>query len=121
MINSYKDLIVWQRGIELVVAIYELTENFPREEIYGLTSQLRRCAVSIPSNIAEGRFRGTKKDYLQFLRIAYGSGAEVGTQIEIAKRLKITKHLDYFQVESLLEEVMKMLNVMIRKMNPAID
>jgi four helix bundle protein len=118
MISSYKDLIVWQRAIELVVEIYKLTEDFPKEEIYGLTAQMRRSAVSIPSNIAEGRFRGTKKDYLQFLRIAYGSGAEIETQIEISKRLPKTKDLDYSKADSLLEEIMKMLNVIIRKFNP---
>ncbi len=100
------------------MAVYELTEEFPREEIYGLTSQMRRSAVSIPSNIAEGRFRGMKKDYLQFLRISYGSGAELETQIEIAKRLPKTRNLNYLKADSLLEEVMKMLNVMIRKLNP---
>jgi four helix bundle protein len=115
-INSYKDLIVWQRAIELVVAIYELTENFPKEEIYGLTSQIRRSAVSIPSNIAEGRFRGTKKDFSQL--ISYGSGAELETQIEIAKKLQKTKTLNYELVDSLLLEVMKMLNAMIKKLNP---
>jgi len=114
---SYKDLIVWQRSIELVIAVYELTEDFPKEELYGLTSQMRRAAVSIPSNIAEGRFRGTKKDFLQFLRIAYSSGAELETQLEIAKRLRQTKDFDYSKVDSLLLEVMKMLNTMIRKFN----
>ena len=117
VIHSYKDLIVWQRSMELVVALYELTEKYPKEEIYGLTSQTRRSGVSIPSNIAEGRYRGTKKDYLQFLRIAYGSGAELETQIEIAKRLTTTKNLDFITVDSLLEEVMKMLNKMIRNFN----
>ena len=116
MIHSYKDLIVWQRAMELVTAVYELTEIFPREEMYGLTSQIRRSAVSIPSNIAEGRVRGTAKEYLQFLRIAYGSGAELETQIEIAKRLKNTKHLDYQVTDDLLLEVMKMLNSMISKL-----
>lgn len=104
--------------MDLVVTVYDLTENYPKEEIYGLTSQLRRSAISIPSNIAEGRYRGTKKDYLQFLRISYASGAELETQIEIAKRLYKTKELDYSKVDSLLLEIMKMLNVMIRKMNP---
>lgn len=116
--KTYKDLTVWQRAIELVVAVYRLTENFPSEELYGLTSQMRRSVVSIPSNIAEGRCRGTRKDYLQFLRIAYGSGAELETQIEISKRLKKTAKLNFQSVNSLLEEVMKMLNVMIRKFNP---
>lgn len=118
MIHSYKELTVWQRSIELTVAVYELTEFFPREEIYGIVSQMRRCSVSIPSNIAEGRFRGTKKDYVNFLRIAYGSGAELETQIEISKRLAKTKGLNYLKVDSLLQEVMKMLNVMIRNLNP---
>ena len=118
VVHSYKDLIVWQRSIELVTAVYELTRQLPQEEAYGLVPQMRRSAVSIPSNIAEGRFRGTKKDYLQFLRISYGSGAELETQIEITKRLPKTKHLDYAKVEALLMEVMKMLNVMIRNFNP---
>lgn len=76
MISSYKEPAVWQKSIQLVKVVYELTENFPREELYGLTSQIRRAAVTIPSNIAEGKFRGTRKDFLRFLRIAYSSGAE---------------------------------------------
>lgn len=118
LIHSYKELIVWQKSIDLVVEIYLLTEKFPKEEIYGLTSQMRRAAVSIPSNIAEGRFRGTKVDYLHFLRIAYSSGAELETQIIIAKRLSKTKELQYIKAESFLTEVMKMLNTMIRNFNP---
>ena len=117
MIQSYKELIVWQKSIELVIAVYDLTAKFPKEEIYGLTSQMRRSAVSIPSNIAEGRSRGTKKDFTQFLRISYGSGSELETQIIISKRLLETKYLDYSNIEVLLNEVMKMLNVMIRKLN----
>jgi four helix bundle protein len=118
MIQSYKQLFVWQKSKQLVVIIYKLTENFPKEEMFGLTSQMRRCAVSIPSNIAEGRMRGTKKDFLSFLRISYGSGAELETQIEIAKEVFKDKNLDYSQADSLLEETMKMLNAMLRKMNP---
>jgi four helix bundle protein len=117
-IHSYRDLIVWQKSIGLVLEVYFLTENFPKEEIYGLVSQMRRSAISIPSNIAEGRFRGTKKDFVQFLRIAYGSGAELETQIEISKRLPKTKKINYSKAESLLMEVMKMLNAMIRSLNP---
>ena len=115
-IDSYKRLIVWQKGIDLVVAIYELTEYFPKEEAYGLTSQMRRAAVSIPSNIAEGRYRGTRKDYTQFLRIAFGSGAELETQIEIAKKLKRTKDLNYNKIDNLTNEVMRMLNKMIHSL-----
>ena len=117
-IHSYRELIVWQRAIELVVAVYKLTEDFPKEEVYGLTSQMRRCSVSIPSNIAEGRYRGTKNDFLHFLRIAYSSGAELETQIEIAKLLPKTKMLDYSTVDSLLSEVMRMLNKIIKNFNP---
>jgi len=108
---------VWQRAVELVVAVYELTDKFPREEIYGLISQMRRAAVAIASNIAEGRFRGTKKDFSQFLRIAYSSGAELETQVIIAKKLIKTRNLNYLKVDSLLEEVMKMLNVIIKNFN----
>lgn len=118
VIHSYKDLIVWQRGVDLVVLVYELTERFPKEEMYGLTSQIRRAAVSIPSNIAEGRYRGTKADFIQFLRIAYASAAELDTQIIIARRLLKTQNLDYSKVESLLGELLRMLSVMIRNMNP---
>ncbi len=112
-INTYKDLIVWQRSMDLVVEIYRLTECFPRSEIYGLTSQMRRCAVSIPSNIAEGRRRGTRKDYRHFLIIAYGSGAELETQIEITKRLSFGEKSDFVKVENLLNEIMRMLNKML--------
>ncbi len=111
-IQSYKDLIAWQKAMELVVAIYELTELFPKSETYGLTAQMRRCAVSIPSNIAEGRRRGTRKDYRQFLLIAYGSGSELETQIEITKRLSLGQHFDFKKVDTLLDEVMRMLNKM---------
>lgn len=115
-ISSYKDLIVWQKSMDLAVGIYELTENYPKEEIYGITSQMRRSSVSVPSNIAEGRYRGTKKDYANFLRIAYSSGAELETQIQLSKRLPKTKSLDYSKVDSLISEVMRMLNSMIRTM-----
>lgn len=115
MAQGYKELIVWQKGMDLVKEIYLLTDKFPKEEIYGLTSQMRRASVSVVSNIAEGRMRGHVKEYKHFLLNAYGSGAELETQIEIAKRLYKTKQLDYSNTESLLLEVMKMLNVMINK------
>lgn len=118
VMHSYKDLVVWQKAMDLVVAIYDLTDSFPKEQMYGLTSQMRRAGISIPANIAEGRFRGTKKAYLQFLRIAYSSGAELETQLEIAKRLKRTQRADYSVADSLLLEVMKMLNKLLRSLNP---
>ena len=116
MINSYKDLIVWQKSRSLAVLIYKLTEKFPQSELYGLTSQMRRAAVSIVSNIAEGRYRGSRKDFRQFLIIAYGSGAELETQIDIAKLLPFGENIDFAEIDNLLEEIMKILNKMINTM-----
>jgi four helix bundle protein len=112
-LRSYKNLIVWQKSIQLVVEIYNLTEKFPKSEIYGLVPQMRRSSVSIPSNIAEGRRRGYQKEFIHFLTISYGSGAELETQIEICKKLPTLKDFNYNTVDQLLEEVMKMLNKMI--------
>ncbi len=118
MIHSYKELIVWQRAMELVAETYDVTEGFPKEETYGLVSQMRRAAVSIPSNIAEGRHRGTKKEFIQFLRIALGSTGELETQMEIAKMLPKTKKINFSRSESLLLETGRMLRSMIQKLNP---
>lgn len=113
--GSYENLIVWQKGMDLVDAIMELTEQYPREHLYGLTSQTRNSAISIPSNIAEGRRRGYEAEFKRFLTIAYGSGAELETQTKIAKRQPFGNDLDFSKVDSLLSEIMKMLNVMLRK------
>ncbi len=115
MIQSYKDLVVWQKSINLVEEVYNLTSKYPKEEIFGLVSQMRRCAVSIPSNIAEGRTRGYRKEYKQFLLNAYGSGAELETQIIISKKI-MKVNLDYKRTDDLLSEVMRMLNVLIYKL-----
>ena len=88
VIQSFRDLRVWQRGMEVVESVYRATQLFPRQELYGLTSQLRRAAVSIPANIAEGHCRQHIKEYLNFLSIAQGSIAELETELEIACRLK---------------------------------
>ena len=117
--KTYQDLTVWQKSIELVTAIYELTEKFPREESFGLTSQIRRAAVSIPSNIAEGKMRGGEIEFKRFLGIAFASGAELETQVIIAKKLSKTNGLDYNKVDSLSKEVMKMLNKMISRLGPS--
>lgn len=86
-IKSFRDLLIWQRGIQLVKEVYEETRNFPKEELYGLTNQMRRSAISIPSNISEGHIRQHKSEFIQFLSIALGSLAELETQILIAKEL----------------------------------
>ena len=114
-IQSYKDLIVWQKSIKLVKEIYFLTESFPKAEIFGITSQMRRSAVSIPSNIAEGYGRRSHKEYLQFYAIAYGSSLELETQLVIAKELKLVSEKAFIETEALLNEVIKMLYVMVYK------
>lgn len=110
--RGYRDLIVWQRAIELALSTYDLVRDFPKEEIYGLTSQLKRASVSIASNIAEGSKRLTKKDFTHFLAMAYGSVAEIETQLELAKRLHFGKEEKYPKIDGLLLEVAKMLNKM---------
>lgn len=115
MNKTYKDLIVWQKSVDLVIMVYELTGYFPQDEKYGLVSQMRRAAVSIPSNIAEGKLRGYDKECRQFFLMSFASGGELETQIEIAKRLPITKSLDYGKIEQLLVEIMKILNTLINQ------
>jgi len=110
--KSYKELVVWQKAINLCVKVYQITDSFPKSEVYGLTSQIRRSAVSIPSNIAEGHSRG-HKEFIQFLRIAFGSGAELETQLLIALKIKYLMQKQYEELNLLLVEVMKMLNKLI--------
>ena len=112
-VASYKKLIVWQRAKTLALRIYTHTESFPRHELFGLASQMRRAAVSIPSNIAEGSYRGGEKEFKQFLRIAYGSGAELETQLEIARGLSFLDEVQYEECQELLTEVMKILNALV--------
>lgn len=118
-IHNYEKLSVWQKSMDLVESVYRITEKFPKEELYGLTSQMRRCAVSIPSNIAEGSHRKTNKDFCQFLAISSGSAAELQTQIKIAKRLGFsrTSVSEYERVEALIVEVRKMLFKLIESLN----
>lgn len=96
VVKTHRDLDVWKNGIELVKKIYILTKDFPKEEIYTLTSQIRRSAISIPSNIAEGAARNSKKEFIQFLYIALGSAAELETQLIVAKELGYIKDLNIF-------------------------
>jgi len=106
-LQSYKDLIVWQKSIELVIKIYGVTDSFPKSELYGLVNQMRRSSVSIPSNIAEGYNRKGLGEYIHFLSIAEASAAELETQVIISKKLYPT--LDFTQADNLLCEVQKML------------
>lgn len=115
-LKSYKELIVWQKSIPLVKAIFILTNKFPKSELYGLISQMRRAAVGIPSNIAEGYGRKSTKEYTQFYSIAYGSALELETQIIIAEELELAKKEDFVKVEGLLNEILRMLNSMTSKM-----
>ena len=116
MLQSYRDLLVWQRALELAVRIYRVSEKFPKSEIYGLTSQLRRAAVSVPSNVAEGYGRSSRKEYLQFLSVAQGSLKELETQIILAQRLSYTSEKDAEDVLSASETVGKMLGGLMRSL-----
>ncbi len=111
--KSFRELIVWQRGIELATAIYRLTHDFPREEVYGLTAQLRRSAVSVPSNIAEGQGRLSTGEFRQFLGIARGSNCELQTQLEIARALGFGNVARIDEAESLSHEVSKMISAIL--------
>ncbi len=114
-INSFKDLIVWQKAMIVAKESYNLTSKLPKDEIYGISSQIKRSAVSIASNIAEGHKRGSRKDYSQFLKIALGSAAELETQILLVS--EIYKDVDTKILLDLLVEVEKMLSVIIKKLS----
>lgn len=114
-INSYKDLTVWQKSFELARNIYALTSHLPKDEQFGLSSQMRRCAVSVPSNIAEGQQRNNIREYRQFLGVAKGSVAELETQLLLTQEIY---GLDIKQELALLHEVQKMLGSMVRKLEP---
>lgn len=116
-LNSYKQLIVWQKAFTLSVKIFRITAQFPKSELYGLVSQMRRCSVSIPSNIAEGYTRGHRQEYIQFLRTAFASGAELETQLLLAKEVSFIGQGNFNCLNDLLTEVMKMLNKLINTLN----
>jgi four helix bundle protein len=106
--NNYKDLKIWQKAVGLVVKIYEMTHKFPNDELYGLTSQIRRCAVSIPSNIAEGSGRNTKNDFKNFLGISYASTCELETQLIIANRIHFIDDNTLIHFQNEISEIQKM-------------
>ncbi len=117
-VKSYKDLLIWQKGIELTEKVYQLVKSFPNEELYALTSQIKRCTISIPSNIAEGYGRKSTKNYIQFLRISRGSLFELETQLIIANKLNyITDKEIADTIFNLIEEEGKMLNSFIKKLD----
>ena len=107
--KNFKKLKVWQKGIELVVDIYKSTNSFPKEEMYGLTSQIKRSAISVPSNIAEGSGRGSDKDFNRFLDIALGSSFELETQLTIAKKLNFISDKDFSEIINSLDEEQRMI------------
>src|SRR3982074_2187899 len=115
--QSYKDLVVWQKGIALAKLIYTITAKFPAEEKFGLVSQMRRAAVSIPSNIAEGQARHTTGEFIQFISHAEGSVAELDTQLIISIELKFCGASDAEPAFGLINELRKMLNVLRRKLS----
>jgi len=117
MAQDFHDLIVWQRAIELTVSIYKLTRSFPKDEIYGLTSQMRRASVSVASNIAEGRGRLNPAEFRQFLGLAQGSIFELKTQLIVARKLELASTISLDQAESLSEEVSKMLAALIQRIS----
>jgi four helix bundle protein len=119
MKQTFRELSVWQRAMQLTVAVYRLSQEFPREEQFGLTSQLRRAAVSIPSNIAEGHGRITKGEFRQFLGVARGSNCEVQTQLEIARALHFGRPEMIGEAEALSEEVRKMLFGLLQSLKPS--
>jgi four helix bundle protein len=114
MIASFRDLIMWQKAFDLVVDIYNLTEKLPKNEIYGLSSQIQRCAISIPSNIAEGQQRNNRKEFRQFLGIAKGSSAELETQLLLVEKLY---NIDTGEIVNKLQEIQKMLQSVLNKLS----
>lgn len=112
--NSHKKLSVWQKAIELVTEIYAVTKVFPKEELYGLASQMRRSAVSIPSNISEGAARQSTSEYLRFLHIALGSASELDVQLIISRNLSYIDESKFTELSGNREEISKMLSGLIR-------
>jgi four helix bundle protein len=116
MLRSYKDLKVWQKSYQLCLNIYKLTKGFPKEETYNLTSQIRRAAVSVPSNIAEGYGRKTTPEYIRFLYIAYGSNCELETQILLTGDLGYIKSEQLKNIQEDIGEVERMLKALINSL-----
>ncbi len=119
--GTYKDLLAWQKGIKLAKAVYQLTANYPLEERFGLTNQMRRCSVSIPSNIAEGFGRSSNKELVQFLYISLGSSNELDTQLTISYELSYISENQFLEIGKLNNEVSKMLLSLIYRRKNGLD
>jgi four helix bundle protein len=115
--QSYKELIVYQKGYKLALETYQITKDYPREEIYGLTSQMRRSAVSIPCNVAEGYRRGHRKEYIQFLHMSHGSCSELETLLSLSYDLKLINKEIFDKLYQLQEEVSKLLRGLISSLS----
>jgi len=116
-IKSYKDLLIWQKGIEIVVLTYKLVSSFPKDELYALSSQVKRSSVSIPSNIAEGYGRQSTQSYIQFIKIARGSLCELETQLLVAKKLDFINDEELFsELTNQIIEESKMINSFLNKL-----
>jgi four helix bundle protein len=116
MAESFRDLVAWQKAMALVTDVYRVTETFPQKEMYGLTNQVRRAAVSVPSNIAEGKGRLSKKEFVQFLANARGSLCEVQTQLEIGKNLGYLETSRFSELEDKARETGRVINGLIRNL-----
>jgi four helix bundle protein len=119
IIKGYKTLLIWQVGMDLVEQTYQMSESFPPQERYGLTSQMRRAAVSIPSNIAEGYRRKSNADFIQFLRISFGSASELETQMLIALRLGYISQNQLKNLDELLSRYMQLMTKFIQSRQPS--
>lgn len=115
--NRFKELLVWQKAIDLAVEVYRITENLPKEERYGLISQINRSVISIPSNIAEGAGRNTNKDFNNFLGMAQGSSFELETQLIISNRLNYVSKDDFQNIETQLEHIQNMIAKLKKSLN----
>ena len=121
MAESFRDIKAWQKSMDLVTEVYRATANFPQREMYGLTRQVREASVSVPSNIAEGKGRRTKKDYIQFLYRARGSSLEVQTQLEIARNLEFLDQRAFDRIIEQAAEVGRVLNGLITNVERQIE
>jgi len=120
-LKSFHELVAWQKAMELTESVYRETAAFPHAEIYGLTSQMRRACVSIPSNIAEGQARNTRGEFVQFLGHAMGSFAELETQAQLARRLNFLSSSAHQKLSRQIEEVGRLLNGLKRSLRPSAD